>query len=99
MVSLIAVIYVTLGLAEGSQRLVSKFSPPENTRVLAEGNSHLFEVYRVRVTPFVFLVDQHGLIVAKGLCDKRERLVQILQAINVKVPQLEVVTAPTESMK
>jgi methylamine dehydrogenase accessory protein MauD len=39
-----------------------------------EGNSNLLDTYRVRVTPFSFLLDENGVIRAKGLVNTKAGL-------------------------
>jgi len=48
--------------------------------VVAEHGSQAFESYRVRVTPFGFVIGEDGRIRAKGLCDSGLRLHDLLEA-------------------
>jgi len=45
--------------------------------IIAEG-SVLFRAYRVRVTPFAHLIDQHGTVLFKGLVNDEEQMVRVL---------------------
>ncbi len=47
---------------------------------IADDGSGSAERYRVRVTPFGFVVGEDGRIRAKGLCNGRERLKELLVA-------------------
>ncbi len=48
--------------------------------VVAEDGSPVFESYRVRVTPFGFVIGEDGRVRAKGLCNSPARLHALLQA-------------------
>jgi peroxiredoxin len=48
--------------------------------VVAEDGSQAFENYRVRVTPFAFVIGEDGRVRAKGLCDNAVRLHDLLEA-------------------
>jgi hypothetical protein len=50
---------------------------------LAEDGSGAFSRYRVRVTPFGFVIGGDGRILAKGLCGDRARLRGLLEAADM----------------
>jgi hypothetical protein len=62
-------------------RFVERYRPP--FPCLAEDGSGAFSRYRVRVTPFGFVVGGDGRILAKGLCGDRVRLRGLLEAADL----------------
>jgi hypothetical protein len=62
-------------------RFVERYRPP--FPCLAEDGSGAFSRYRVRVTPFGFVVGGDGHILAKGLCGDRVRLRGLLEAADL----------------
>lgn len=67
---------VVPGPAENLARLRATFGT--DVPALAEDASGAFSNYRVRVTPFGFLVDPDARVVAKGLCAGPVRLAEML---------------------
>lgn len=67
---------VVPGRPEAATRLVEKFA--STYPCLAEDGSGAFNRYRVRVTPFAFVVGGDGRILAKGLCSDPARLRSLL---------------------
>jgi len=66
------------GPRETVARLDDRYRP--TYRSLAEDGSGAFARYRVRVTPFAFVVGGDGRVLAKGLCSDPERLRALLVA-------------------
>lgn len=60
------------------ERLVALFRPPYLS--LAEEGSGAADRYRVRVTPFAFVIGRDGRIMAKGLCNELVHLRALLHA-------------------
>ncbi len=69
---------VVSGPQDGVARLVDKFHPPSSVACLADDGSGVYKRYRVRVTPFAFIVGEDGRIRAKGLCSDPMRLRDLL---------------------
>ncbi|MCC6313491.1 MAG: TlpA family protein disulfide reductase [Thermomicrobiales bacterium] len=63
-------------------RMAEKFGSPIPT--LAEDGSGAFQSFRVRVTPFGFVIGTDGRVLAKGLISDPVRLRQLLQAAGLK---------------
>jgi thiol-disulfide isomerase/thioredoxin len=59
-------------------RMTQLYNPPY--LVLAEDGSGAFNRFRVRVTPFGFIIGADGRVLAKGLCGDASRLKDLLQA-------------------
>jgi methylamine dehydrogenase accessory protein MauD len=55
------------GRQESAERMLEKYELPFDC--LAEGAGGAFKAYRVRVTPFAFVLDEDGRVLAKGLCN------------------------------
>jgi thiol-disulfide isomerase/thioredoxin len=72
---------VAEGRQESAQRLVEKFALP--FECIAEGGYGAFSGYRVRVTPFAFVLNEDGRVVAKGLCNSTSRLRELLTAADL----------------
>lgn len=72
------VVAVTEGREESAGRLREKFQLP--VPCLAEGAGGVFSSYRVRVTPFGFVIGEDGRVRAKGLCNDARRLRELLSA-------------------
>ena len=66
------------GRPEEAARLAAKFAP--RFPCLAEDGRGAFERYRVRVSPFAFVVGGDGRVLAKGLCSDEGRLRDLLAA-------------------
>jgi len=62
-------------------RFVERYSPA--FPCLAEDGSGAFTRYRVRVTPFGFVVGADGRVLAKGLCGDQVRLRRLLEAADL----------------
>jgi thiol-disulfide isomerase/thioredoxin len=70
------VVAVTEGREDAAGRLREKFQLP--VPCLAEGGGGAFSSYRVRVTPFGFVIGEDGRVRAKGLCNDATRLRDLL---------------------
>lgn len=68
------------GPQDGAVQLVEKFHPPSCVACFADDGSGAYKRYRVRVTPFAFVVGGDGRIRAKGLCSDPARLRDLLTA-------------------
>src|SRR5215208_5388595 len=73
---------VVPGPKEEVVRFVERYHPP--FPCLAEDGSGAFSRYRVRVTPFGFVVGTDGRILAKGLCGDQARLRGLLEAADLR---------------
>jgi thiol-disulfide isomerase/thioredoxin len=62
-------------------RFVERYRPP--FACLAEDGSGAFTRYRVRVTPFGFIIGADGRVLAKGLCGDQVRLRRLLEAADL----------------
>ena len=62
-------------------RFVERYRPP--FPCLADDGSGAFTRYRVRVTPFGFVVGSDGRVLAKGLCGDQVRLRGLLEAADL----------------
>ncbi len=69
---------VVPGPRESVARLVEQYDPPYPC--LAEDGSGAFQRFRVRVTPFAFVIGADGRVLAKGLCNDPGRLRDLLAA-------------------
>jgi hypothetical protein len=69
---------IVVGLPEEAAELVNKFAP--NFNCFAEAGSGAADRYRVRVTPFAFVIGPDGRILAKGLCSDVTKLRDLLLA-------------------
>ena len=69
---------VVPGPRESVERLVAQYDPPY--LAFAEDGSGAFNRFRVRVTPFAFVVGADGRVLAKGLCNDPARLRELLSA-------------------
>jgi methylamine dehydrogenase accessory protein MauD len=69
---------IVAGAPEAAAGFARKFRLP--FRCLAEAGRGAAERYRVRVTPFAFLIDEDGRILAKGLCSDAAHLQELLMA-------------------
>jgi len=65
---------------------------------LAEDGSGAFSRYRVRVTPFAFVLSEDGRVVAKGLCNSAARLRALLLAGGLLEAARAVAAEPTVSL-
>jgi hypothetical protein len=63
-------------------RFVERYRPP--FPCLAEDGSGAFTRYKVRVTPFGFVVGSDGRVLAKGLCGDQVRLRGLLEAADLR---------------
>lgn len=84
----LAMTLVVTGPQENMQHLVEKFHPPLSITYLADDGNGTPDRYRVRVTPFAFVVGEDGRILAKGLCDSPMRLQQLLAAGGQEFPRI-----------
>jgi methylamine dehydrogenase accessory protein MauD len=74
----VAVTAIVPGPQDEIVRLVDRYHPTYPS--LAEDGSGAFHRYRVRVTPFGFVIGGDGRVLAKGLCGDVGRLRQLLEA-------------------
>ncbi|MDQ0256828.1 thiol-disulfide isomerase/thioredoxin [Evansella vedderi] len=51
--------------------------------ILWDKNKELFYLFKVRVTPFAFVVDEYGGVKDKGLCGRKEQLELYLDSVKV----------------
>jgi thiol-disulfide isomerase/thioredoxin len=72
---------VVPGPSDEVARFVERYRPP--FPCLAEDGSGAFTRYRVRVTPFGFVVGADGRVLAKGLCGDQVRLRALLEAADL----------------
>ena len=72
---------VVPGPREEVARFVERYRP--SFPCLAEDGSGAFPRYRVRVTPFGFVVGTDGRVLAKGLCGDQNRLRGLLEAADL----------------
>lgn len=80
------VILIVDGPQERIVRLIERFHPPSSVLCLAEKGSGAYLTYKVRVSPFAFMVGKDGRIYGKGLCDTTARLQYLLAAVGLKIP-------------
>jgi thiol-disulfide isomerase/thioredoxin len=66
------------GPREVAARFESKFSPPYPC--VADDGSGAFETFKVRVTPFAFVIGADGRVHSKGLCSSPAHLAALLTA-------------------
>jgi len=78
------VVAVTVGAQAAVARLEDKFRPP--FLCFADEGSQGLSRYRVRVTPFGFVVSEDGRVLAKGLCSDVRRLRALLDAAGLDGP-------------
>lgn len=80
------------GPRETAKQLVQKFHPQFLS--FADNGTDAFARYRVRVTPFCFVIGDDGLVRAKALCSDRLQLRDLLVAAGLKstAQHLEVVS-------
>ncbi len=84
--SQLEVTLVVTGPKSLATKLRNKFHLPSSITCLADEGERIHEDYRVRVTPFAFMVGGDGRVCAKGLCDTVERLQALLSAGGHDVP-------------
>jgi methylamine dehydrogenase accessory protein MauD len=63
-------------------RMTQLYNPPYP--VIAEDGSGAFNRFRVRVTPFGFIIGADGRVLAKGLCGDASRLKDLLEAAGLE---------------
>lgn len=71
---------LTRGSREAAAQLSKKIGTSTSVVCLADPAGSAYEGFRVRVTPFAFLIGTEGRVRAKGLCDNVEKLQGILSA-------------------
>lgn len=84
---------IVAGPQESVARLVDKFHLPSSVACFAEAGKGAFESYRVRVSPFAFVIGRDRRVLAKGLCDDPLKLARLLSVGGLEVPELVAVTA------
>lgn len=72
------VLAVASGTDSTARRVIESFDP--SFEVIADDRTGVFDKYRVRVTPFAFVIDTNHRIRAKGLCGDAVRLRELLLA-------------------
>lgn len=72
------VLAIVGGPRDEVERFNEKYDPP--FLALAEDGSGVFNNYKVRVTPFAFVIGADGRVQAKGLCNDAVRLKDMLSA-------------------
>ncbi|MBI2760445.1 MAG: hypothetical protein HYX51_03340 [Chloroflexi bacterium] len=93
---------ITPGSQDGPDRLAERFRP-RFAYITVEGGE-AFNRYRVRVTPFGFIVAADGRVLAKGLCSDVERLRELLiagdlrEAAVVLMDEIGIATAHTSPL-
>lgn len=80
------VILVVAGHGDNAALLMDSFHLDPSILCIAEEGSGASERYRVRVTPFAFIIGTDRRILAKGLCDRPERLHAMLSAGGQETP-------------
>lgn len=95
---------IVTGPRENAVKVMEKFSLPFPS--IAEDGSGAFERYRVRVTPFAFVIGEDGLVLAKGLCNDAARLRELLMngglseaAEGLGMVSRQIQLAPSEPMR
>jgi thiol-disulfide isomerase/thioredoxin len=78
---------IVAGPRDAAIRVAEKFRPLFT--FFSEDGSGAFERYRVRVTPFAFVISTDGKILSKGLCSDTARLNELLAASGVNHRSLE----------
>lgn len=77
---------IVSGPTINAAELAKKFAIPTSIMCVADNGSGAYNQYRVRVTPFAFVVGNDGRIRAKGLCDNPMRLRSLLTASGLTTP-------------
>jgi peroxiredoxin len=72
------VLTVVAGAMDSAREMKTKYRL--GFPVVAEDGSQTFDVYRVRVTPFGFVIGEDGRVRAKGLCSNASRLHDLLES-------------------
>ncbi len=85
---------VAAGDADVAARMSESFTSAVAT--LGDSGRVVFDAYRVRVTPFAFLVDEQGRVRSKGLCGDSRRLHDLLAAAGLSEAALTVALAAGE---
>jgi thiol-disulfide isomerase/thioredoxin len=78
----VGVAAVVPGPRSEAVRMAERYAPPFPT--LAEDGSGAFGRFRVRVTPFGFVIGPDGRVLAKGLCGDAGRLGNLLHAAGLE---------------
>jgi methylamine dehydrogenase accessory protein MauD len=71
------VVVVAAGPESVARRIMDKFHPP--FQALADDGRGVHTAFRVRVTPFCFVIGADGVVQAKGLCSDHERLADLMR--------------------
>lgn len=78
------VLFLSRGEVEATQRFVSEHEV--QVPVATHPDEELMEQYQARVTPFAFLIDEDGVVRAKGLANNRSHLDMLLDMAAGKHP-------------
>lgn len=70
------VMTVVAGPSEQARAMADRFGP--GLPCLAEDTGGVFDAYRVRVSPFAFVIGADGRVASKGLCSDTGRLSRLL---------------------
>jgi methylamine dehydrogenase accessory protein MauD len=79
------VVVVNGGSKEESRQMANKAGV--NFPVLVEGDSNLQRRYQIVTTPFVFVINEQGIVAAKGIALNQEHLSYLLADATEKLPQ------------
>lgn len=85
--SQIGVVAIVPGTKDSARAVVDKFHPPFTC--IAENGSGAFNNWLVRVTPFGFIVDEKGKVLAKGLCNDPGRIGVLFERAGLDVQSTE----------
>lgn len=91
----LTVLTVVAGPPERAGELIEKFKT--NHLCLAEGGNRIFDRYRVRVTPFAFIVGADGRVRNKGVCGSGAKLQRLLEGGGLGTAASGVRAAPDEA--
>lgn len=72
----VSTLVVVPGSSEDARAVTDKYG--SSLRCLAEGDAAVFDAYRVRVTPFAFVIDPYGRVARKGVCSNPQLLHNLL---------------------
>ncbi|WP_053363457.1 redoxin domain-containing protein [Bacillus sp. FJAT-27251] len=77
LLNLTVVIY---GTREESQKMLEKTQL--KGKIVLDENGELTDNYKVRVTPFAFILDEKGVVKAKGLCNGEDHIKGLMTMLN-----------------
>jgi thiol-disulfide isomerase/thioredoxin len=91
----LSVLTVVAGPPERAGELIEKFKT--HHLCLAEDGNRIFDTYRVRVTPFAFIVGADGRVRNKGVCASGAKLRRLLEGGGLGTAASRVPLAPVEA--